>query len=42
MKKLLALLVLLGMAFSVSSCNMFEGAGEDIEDAGDSVEDAFD
>ena len=40
MKKLLVLLVLVGVAFSVASCNMLRGAGEDIENAGDAVKDA--
>lgn len=40
MKKLLVLVVLLGMAFAVTSCNMIKGAGQDIEDAGDAVQDA--
>ena len=42
MKKILVLLVLLGMAFAVTSCNMLEGAGKDIEEAGDAVQDATD
>ena len=40
MKKLLVLLVVLGVAFSVTSCNMLRGAGRDIENAGDAVKDA--
>ena len=39
MKKILVLLVLLGMAFAVTSCNMREGAGQDNEEAGDAVQD---
>lgn len=40
MKKLLVLLMALAMTLSVTSCNMFRGAGEDLEDAGDAVKDA--
>lgn len=41
MKKLLVLLVLVGVALSITtSCNMLKGAGEDIENAGDAVKDA--
>lgn len=40
MKKLFIMLVLLGAALSVTSCKMLQGAGEDIEDAGDAVKDA--
>lgn len=40
MKKFLVLLVVLGVAFSVTSCNMLSGAGRDIERAGDAVKDA--
>lgn len=40
MKKLLVLLAVLGLAFSVTSCNMIRGAGEDVQDVGDAVQDA--
>ena len=40
MKKLLIMLVLLGVVLSVTSCNMLKGAGKDIEDAGEAVQDA--
>ena len=40
MKKLIAILLLLGAMLTVTSCNMLQGAGEDIEDAGDAVKDA--
>jgi predicted small secreted protein len=40
MKKLLMLLVLAVMMLSATSCNMFHGAGQDIEDAGDAIKDA--
>ena len=40
MKKILAILVLLGAALAFTSCNMMSGAGEDIQDAGRAVEDA--
>ncbi len=42
MKKLVVLLMMLAMALSISACNMLSGAGEDIEEVGDSVQDAFD
>ena len=40
MKKLIAILLLLGAMLTMTSCQMLEGAGEDIQDAGDAVEDA--
>ena len=40
MKKIFLVLALLSTVLFVSSCNMFRGAGEDIEDAGDAVQDA--
>ena len=40
MKKLLMLLVLAVAVMSVTSCNMLHGAGEDIEDAGDAMQNA--
>jgi len=40
MKKMLVMLVLLGMVLSGISCNMLRGAGQDIEEAGDAVKDA--
>ncbi len=39
MKKLLIILMALTMALTVTSCNMLRGAGEDIEDVGDTVQD---
>ncbi len=30
------------MAFALTGCNTMEGAGEDIESAGDSIQDAAD
>lgn len=39
MKKLLMLLVLGFVLVSATSCNMFRGAGEDVEDAGDAIKD---
>ena len=35
------LLMLLGMA-SLSACNTWQGAGQDVENAGDAVKDAVD
>jgi predicted small secreted protein len=40
MKKLLTMLALLGVALSVTSCNMLKGAGKDIENAGEAVQNA--
>ena len=40
MKKLLIVVVLLGVVLSVTSCNTMSGAGKDIEDAGKAVQDA--
>jgi predicted small secreted protein len=40
MKTLIVILLLLGAMLTVTSCNMFRGAGEDIEDAGDAIKDA--
>ncbi len=40
MKKLLMLLVMALVMVSATSCNTFHGAGEDIEDAGDAMQDA--
>ena len=40
MKKLLIMLVLLGVILCVTSCNMLKGAGKDIENAGEAVQDA--
>ena len=40
MKKFFALLGLLIMALTLSSCNMLRGAGKDIGQAGDAVRDA--
>ena len=42
MKKLLVVMALLSTVLFATSCNMFHGAGEDIEDAGDAVQDAID
>ncbi len=38
MKKLLILLVLALVMVSATSCKMFHGAGEDIEDAGEAMQ----
>jgi predicted small secreted protein len=38
MKKLLILLVLAVVGLSVTSCHMFHGAGQDIEDVGDAMQ----
>jgi predicted small secreted protein len=36
-------ILLLGIAsFALAGCNTMQGAGEDIEDAGDSIQDAAD
>lgn len=40
MKKLFMILVLFGVAVSVTACNMLRGAGRDIEKAGDTIQDA--
>jgi predicted small secreted protein len=40
MKKLIMMLVLFAMAFTLSSCNMLRGAGRDVEHVGDSIEHA--
>lgn len=40
MKKLFIMLLVLGAMWSVTGCNMFRGAGEDLEEAGDAVKDA--
>lgn len=40
MKKLLMLLVLAFVMVTATSCNMFRGAGEDVQDVGDSMKDA--
>lgn len=40
MKKLLMMLVVLMVASFVTSCNTLKGAGRDLEDAGDAVQDA--
>jgi len=40
MKRLFMILVLLGVAAVVTSCNMLRGAGRDIEKVGDSIQDA--
>ena len=42
MKKLLIMLVLLGLVLSVTSCNMLKGAGQDVENAGHAVKEAAD
>ena len=38
----IALLLLLLGSVSMSACNTLQGAGEDVENAGDAVEDAVD
>jgi predicted small secreted protein len=40
MRTLIIVLVLLSLVFFNSSCNMLRGAGQDIGNAGDSIEDA--
>ncbi len=40
MKKLLMLLMLGFVLVSATSCNMFRGAGQDVENAGDAIKDA--
>lgn len=40
MKILMVVLVLSGLVFFNSSCNMLEGAGQDIGNAGDAIKDA--
>jgi predicted small secreted protein len=40
MKKLLMLLVLVIVTMSATSCHMLHGAGQDVENAGDAVQDA--
>lgn len=40
MRTLFMMLVLLGVLVSVTSCNMLRGAGQDIENVGDAVQDA--
>ena len=39
-KALLTVMMLLGLGVSVSACNTIDGAGQDIEQAGESVQDA--
>jgi len=38
MKKLLVMLVLLGVVLAVASCNMYRGAGQDLKDAGNAMQ----
>ena len=38
MKKLLMMLALLGVVLSVTSCNMYRGAGKDLENAGNAMQ----
>ncbi|MDQ8195207.1 entericidin A/B family lipoprotein [Coraliomargarita sp. SDUM461004] len=40
MKKLISLLVTLGVLLAMTACNTVDGLGEDIEDAGESMQDA--
>lgn len=42
MNKLITLLFLSLFAISVAGCNTIHGAGEDVEDAGEAVQDAAD
>ena len=42
MKRFLTGLALLAFVFSLAACNTVEGAGEDINDAGDAIQDAAD
>ncbi len=39
MKSLLALLPIIGFALGLAACNTVEGAGKDIEDSGEWVQD---
>lgn len=39
-KKILTVMMVLGLGASVSACNTVDGAGQDIENAGESVQDA--
>lgn len=40
MKKLIMVFVLFVVALAVTSCNMLRGAGQDIENVGDSIQHA--
>ena len=40
MKKLFVMLALLGTVLFVTSCNMYRGAGKDLSNAGDSMQNA--
>lgn len=40
MKKLLSLLIALGVIVSLVGCNTMEGLGKDMEEAGDEIQDA--
>jgi predicted small secreted protein len=40
MKKLFSLLATLAALIALTACNTFDGVGEDIEDAGESMQDA--
>jgi len=42
MKTLVMVVVLLGVAGLLTSCNMLRGAGQDIESVGDAIKDAAD
>ena len=42
MKKLLSLLPIIGFALGLAACSTVEGAGQDIEDTGEWVEDKAD
>ena len=40
MKKLLSLLAALSVLIALTACNTVDGVGEDLEDAGESMQDA--
>ena len=40
MKKVIVMLALLGVVFAVTACNMYRGAGKDVSNAGDAMQDA--
>ena len=41
MKKLFTIFVVLSALVALTACNTVDGIGQDLEDAGDSVQDAF-
>ena len=40
MKKILAILMISGMGLGLSACETAEGFGEDVEDAGEAIQDS--